>query len=340
MHVINKTPFQVATVPTVCHQDTNHLVIVIKASFDMNIAQQGLSLCNDQQDVLFEEVYWGEPGKSSLRYEADIALQKLQTDIIVNATAYAEKGTARTLDTGISIGALQKVVRVFGDRYWEKKGIGYGISHPQVFEKMPVIYENAYGGSKLDVDKGICVGDERNPVGKGYVDPAAKQPEQGQPLPNLENPVNLIRDWRDRPDPWGYGFIARHWAPRKTLTGTYDAQWSKGRSPLLPSDFDPHSYNSASQGLKAQHYFEGGEPVKLVNLSLSGPISFTLPYYRFNIESYVNNRRNQHQVVLDTILIEPDELRVYMTWRTSFQVHWNLAMIEWIKVSSPEGNLI
>jgi hypothetical protein len=205
---------------------------------------------------------------------------------------------------------------------------------------MPIMYENAYGGSFSDEEKDITNGDERNPVGKGYIQPGAKQPQPDQPLPNLENPKHLIQEWRDRPEPWGLGYIARSWAPRKDLSGTYDAQWSENRSPLLPVDFNPLSNNAASPGQTSSPYLQGGEPVKLVNLSQYGPLAFTLPFYRFNIESYVKNQRNQHQAVLDTVLIEPDKLSVCVTWRTSFQVHWNLAMIEWIKVSSPEGNLI
>lgn len=334
MHLINKTPFQVLALPTVCQNDNNHLVVIVKATFDIDTRKQFLNTSDHQQDIFLADQYWGEETDSSLRYEADIALIKPQADVAVNATAYPENGLARVVDAGISIGSMKKTVRVFGQRHWEKAGGGYHISAPQTFETMPLLYENAYGGTGSDARAdGVKIADQRNPVGKGYVAPESKFPPEDCALPNLENPDNLIRNWRDQPEPWGLGFIARHWLPRKTFTGSYDLDWEKNRNPLLPRDFKNRAHNAASFGLVAEQYLEGGEEVKLVNLSQAGPLSFILPKYGFHIESHIRNQGNRHQAVLDTVVIEPDDNRVYMTWRTSFQVHWNLSMINWIKVS-------
>lgn len=339
MHLINKTPFQVLALPAVCHEDNNHLVVVIKASFDIGNTNQSIEPSADQQEIFLADQYWGEEGVSSLRYEADVALFKLQTDVAVIATAYPENGSsAKALDVGVSVGPLRKVIRVFGQRHWEKAVSGYNISSPQAFDSMSLCYENAYGGSFYDQENDLSSGDERNPVGKGYIVPGARRSDEELTLPNLENPNNLIQSWRDQPEPWGCGFISRSWQPRKSFTGSYDSHWQKNRSPLLPRDFDNRAYNAASTGLMTTQYLHGGEQVNLVNLSQQGPLAFTLPTLQFSIESYIRNQPGKHQTVLDTVVIEPDEKRVTMTWRSSIQVHWNLAMIDWIKVTSSSGS--
>jgi hypothetical protein len=340
MHIINKTPFQVLALPTVCHEDKNHLLVIIKASFEFNAGNSGVSLCDKQLDIFLEDKYWGEEGESSLRYEADMALVKPKTDVIVNGNAYSGNKPVRALDVGIQVGSLNKVIRVFGNRYWVKSGSAYQITGPEPFEVMPMTYENAYGGRVKDEEAGITHGDERNPVGKGFILPSLNRPESGLPLPNLENPAQLITNWQHKPEPCGTGYIARSWLPRKILSGTYDEQWLQQRSPLMPEDFDIHSNNAASPGLQAEPYLQGGEAVKLVNLSQSGPINFTLPEFRFTIESSVQNRRSQHSSVMDTLLIEPEYMRLSMVWRVSFQIHWNPAMIDWIRVTSPERNMV
>jgi hypothetical protein len=337
MHLINNTPFQALTVPTVCQQDKNHLIVVIKASFDIEANSQVLKISDEQQEIFLADEYWGEADKSSLRYETDIALIKPQTDMVVIGSVYPANGSARVVDAGVSIGPLQKVIRVFGNRNWEKGLTGYQISSPEVFECMPLYYENAYGGSYANPHNELPISDERNPVGKGYVEKKSKYIPKEVALPNLENPSHLITDIQDQPVPWSTGFVARSWLPRRNYAGSYDVEWKKKRNPLLPVDFDERAHNAASAGLLAAQYMQGGEPVKLVNLSQDGLLVFNLPNFKFTIESYMRNQRCQHQAVLDTIVIEPDEKRVCLTWRSSFQIHWNLAMIEWIKVTSPKG---
>lgn len=337
MHLINNTPFQAVSLPAVCQQDRNHLIVVIKASFDIDTSSQVLKISDEQQEVLLADEYWGEADKSSLRYETDIALIKPQADMVVIGSAYPSNGSSRVVDAGVSIGSLQKVIRVFGNRVWSKELTGYQMSSPEIFESMPLNYENAYGGSYTNPHSKLTECDERNPVGKGYIKKKSKYIPDEFPLPNLENPNQLITNFRDQPAPWSTGFIARSWLPRRTFTGNYDAEWEKNRNPLLPVDFDDRAHNGASTGLLSTQYLQGGELVKLVNVSQDGPLAFNLPHVNFSIESYVRNKRYQHQAVLDTVIIEPDEKRVCLTWRSSFQIHWNLAMIEWIKISSAIG---
>lgn len=332
MHLINQTPFQMLAVPMTCQQDRNHLVIVVKATFDIEANRQ-LKISDVQQQLHLTDSYWGEAGQSSLRYETDLARIKPQADVAVIGSVYPAKGSATVVDSQVTFGSLRKTIRVFGDRYWEKRGSDYKATRPAAFESMPLNYENAYGGSYTNPHSELRTCDERNPTGKGYIEKGAEHIPDGCALPNLENPAGLITHVNDQPAPWSTGFVAKSWLPRRSLTGSYDSVWERDRNPLVPEDFDDRAHNAASAGLLVAQFPQGGERVELVNMSQQGPLSFNLPAARFKIESAVRGQRQQHQSVLDTITIEPDNNCVCCTWRSSFNIHWNLSMIEWIKVS-------
>lgn len=182
---------------------------------------------------------------------------------------------------------------------------------------MPVMYENAYGGIDHTVeDETVTAYDERNPVGKGFISRKGK-PEQGIALPNLEDPRQLIQDWKDQPPPAGFGFIGRSWQPRIALAGTYDEQWKKQRMPLLPLDFDDRYFNGAHADLISENLLRGGERVTLSHLSPSGQQAFDLPVWSEPVTFFIKDRKERVPPVLDTVIIEPDSNRVLMTWRAS-----------------------
>lgn len=151
-------------------------------------------------------------------------------------------------------------------------------------------------------------------------------------MPNIESPDQLITDIRQRPEPAGFGFIARNWQPRCLLMGTYDETWEKQRNPLLPEDFDPACYAAANAGLRADHYFAGGEAVTITNVSDDGLMNFTIPENTIKVVSYIDQSRVEHDTVMDTVIIEPHRKRVVLTWRVAIPCHWNLSKVEWLKV--------
>ncbi len=76
---------------------------------------------------------------------------------------------------------------------------------------MPLVYERAYGGvdaKSEDYDKDW---DWRNPVGTGYA--ISSHNAAGLCLPNIEDPNDLIRSWKDRPAPAGFGPVASRQRP-------------------------------------------------------------------------------------------------------------------------------
>jgi hypothetical protein len=191
------------------------------------------------------------------------------------------------------------------------------MTSPEPFEKIPLIYERAFGGwdrSHADPDKHTF--ESRNPVGTGFRSKHGKW-EDGIRLPNLEDPKNPTRNYGDAPPPAGFGFTSPDWQPRASFAGTYDNKWMNERMPLLPLDFDRRFFNAASPGLIAPGYLKGDEAVSIENASPSGTISFNLPGVpppecRVQL---VRNRDERVQTNLDTIIINTDENVVLLIWR-------------------------
>ena len=226
-------------------------LVAVKGTF--LVSEEGtLVVAPRQQPVRLAPVYVGEPGASSLRYDIDLVYKKPATDILVHGNAHATKGsTVTSTNVGFRVGNITKELIVFGDRVWKSTALGLVMTDPEPFERLPVIWERAYGGS---ADRERKVWDIRNPVGTGFISRRADAP--GTKLPNVEHPDSLIRAWDDRPVPAGFGPIDRHWSQRAKYAGTYDAAWEDHRKPTsaerLRRPLSPmRSNGSAGKGLFA-----------------------------------------------------------------------------------------
>jgi hypothetical protein len=293
-------------------------VSVVKATYAI---QKDTSLIIAEKPVPLNTAgeYWGDPEKSSYKYEPEIAFCKSATDVILIGHAHAPKRDVTTVDVSLRVGPIAKVVRVMGDRHWVKR---FGMTFktkPEPFERIPLIYERAFGGwdhSHPNPEQHSF--EPRNPVGTGFRAKRGKF-ERRIRLPNLEDPRRPLKRYRDRPPPAGFGFISPHWQPRAALAGTYDEAWTKQRMPLLPTDFDRKFFNAAPSDQIAPGYLKGDEPVVILNASPSGRISFNLPGVpppQCRVE--LQGRRDQHlQTQLDTVIINTDENLLFLIWRTN-----------------------
>jgi hypothetical protein len=332
LQLVNITPFLAERVVQL-DQDGNQIwAVVIKATYLIN-GQGELELRAEQEPVCLVPRYSGEPGKSSLLRECEAVFEHPGTDIILNATAYAPRRIpTQVLDVVISVGQIQKTLRVFGDRYWKSGLYRPRVTNPEFFTEMPIIYENAFGGADgVDQESEKAVVETRNPIGRGMALKARHL--VGQRLPNIEDPNALIQSWKSRPYPAGLGAIPSNWSPRKEYAGTLDETWRRERAPLWPVDYDPRHHQSAHPALVSAEPLRGGERVNLTHLSPDSPLSFRLPRVRFIVDTYLARTRLRQTVQLDRVIIEPDERKVLMVWRSSLNCRSQARRIEKTVVS-------
>lgn len=312
----NKTACEYATLFANDEQFNPLVTLIIKATFDILPSGQ-VKFAKKQIPVDLKGKHLGDPETSSYLYEPECAFMKPTTDVVIVGDAVSNRGPVQHLLVEIKVGDLNKRIAVLGNRHWVKQGVGYGVSNITPFEVMPLVYENAFGGwDKRHEDPEKHGFEARNTVGKGYFRTDVEHGETPMLLPNIENPDALINDIKDKPEPVGCGFTLPHWQPRAALAGTYDENWQKNRSPLLPEDFNKSYFNAASQGLIAPKYFTGKEPVYIKNMTADGVLQFQLPGARPPVcEIELKDSIETVTTNLDTVIINTRTMQLQFIWR-------------------------
>jgi hypothetical protein len=311
----NRTPFAFETAFATDEEGHSLVLPVVKATYSLTSAAEP-ALAEKQAPPNLPGCLWGEAGKSSYKYEPEGTLAKLATDVVLIGHAHNLTGVPE-VHVRLRTGPLDKTVRVTGDRYWLQSLGTIFMTSPEPFEKIPLLYERAFGGwdrSHPDPDKHAF--EPRNPVGTGFRSKHGRF-EDGIRLPNLEDPRDLLRDYGQTVAPAGFGFTSPDWQSRAKFAGTYDKQWMKERMPLLPKDFDRRFFNAASPGLIAPGYLKGKEPVSIENASPRGTLSFHLPGVPPpGCRVQLTGRRDALvETNLDTVIINTDEDLLILIWR-------------------------
>ncbi|RYY74921.1 MAG: DUF2169 domain-containing protein [Gammaproteobacteria bacterium] len=322
----NNTPFAANYIVLPNAQGIDTIYVNVKASFNLG---KSWTLCDEQTQPFFEDVYWGEPGFSSIKFPTSAHQGKPTTDIGLLATACApDYKSVRHLDVSARIGGNQKTLRVFGDRVWDRGRI----SSATEFVQMPIGYENAFGGQYWENNQLLAI-ESRNPLGKGFKGMRPEEKMDGQMLPNIEDHAQLISNVNDSPAPAGFGFIAPNWHPRFLYAGTYDEQWKQNRAPYLPLDYQPRFQNSAHPDLISSGYLTGGEAVNLTNMHPGGPIEFIIPQIVLSGKIQFHGQISQSlQFVMETLVIDVDNERLTLDWKTSCQCNNSLPLLRSITI--------
>lgn len=336
LQVDNQTPFTASLSVFPDARGVETAYAVVKATFVLGAAEPALA--EPQLPLLAADVFWGDPQHSSLRAAGEFALLKPATDVLLVGRAVAQAPGTRVADVSLRVGPVHKTVRVFGERHWEGSGSGMKPSPPQPFERVPLVWELAFGGIAPEVagqDPAQREHDPRNPVGRGIAgDQWSKL--KGQPVPSLEDPAALIRTAADWPPPACFGPVAPTWMPRRRYAGTYDAAWTRERAPYLPTDFDPRYFQLAPAGLVAPGFLQGGEPVELNGFTLGGPLRFMLPSIHLHVEFRFDGKPMPQPAQLETVLFEPDLGRFQMLWRAAQPVDKKLLKLSELRLRCDE----
>jgi hypothetical protein len=335
----NHSPFEATLGLFPNEQGVDSVYVVVKATFDIG---PKLSIAEKQVPIVLADEYWGEPAQSSIKYASEVHLTKPSTDVVlVGRACVPDDRKATQLDVRLAVAERQKALRVFGNRVWRHGQA----SSPEPFSYVPIVYEYAFGGiHEIDPENGKFLAEARNPIGCGFKGKRSSGELNGTPLPNVEDPRCLITSAGDKAVPAGYGFIAPTWQPRISFAGTYDETWQKKRAPYLPHDFDSRFFNAASPELVFDRYLQGGEPVMIDNLGPHGPVRINLPICKLNVAIRIAGKVEPSQMNLETVLVEPEQPRLCMTWRGSATCDKKMLKVEQIDVQLnsiefPEGGV-
>lgn len=322
----NHSPFAANMAMFPNEQGVDTLYLVVKAGFRIG---QKWTLLEDQVAPFEEDEYWGEPAETSIKSASDMHLGKPSTDIIVTGHACAPEGKrCSRLDVRVSAGKVGKSIRVYGDRQWQN-GM---MTTPIPFKTMPMVYEKAFGGVEKKEGE-VIDADPRNPVGTGFAGTRKNGEMNGCPLPNLENPGQMIQALTDRPQPACFSYLSPAWQPRVDYTGTYDQAWQKNRAPYLPEDFDKRFFNMAHPDLVYPGFMQGGEPVSVSGMHPGGKLSFSLPHIKLSASIKIADRVESPPFNLETLLIEPNQLQLFMVMRAALRCDKEMLKISQVNIN-------
>jgi hypothetical protein len=294
-----------------------------------------------QMDRYYED---GNPEWATVQYETDFAAFKLATDVVVIGRAMTPAGIpVPQLDVSVELADWRKTLRIFGDRHClYRSQASPAFSDPVPFTEMPIRYERAYGGKDAKSDPQAPFYYPRNLNGVGVALKNARDSIDGLPLPNIEDPADLLSPdrvvigepdrWSRQPLPDGLGWFQRTWYPRCSFVGAIPPyvdvdtvlreeelglvpkhQIALSRQFKLPS-FDVHFNTGASRGL-ALPYLSGNETVRLKNLTPDGSLFFQLPGDTPRMMLDIGLGENVLSSVLHTVCIRLAEMQVDLVWR-------------------------
>jgi len=322
MNIVNNTPYNATAFVLMDNIGAENLLIVIKGTW--TIEKNGkLTVAEQQMPIITEPLYFGEPGESSLIYDTDVVMEKPGTDCVLLGHAYAPAPRLPFVDVTFAVGPIKKQLRVFGERRWAKNRIGMAsILKMSPIEKVALTWENAFGGSDTSCQDSskheFCL---ENPVGIGFMAAKTNINFDGQLLPYIENPADLIEKPGQRTKPAGFAMVAPYWQPRAGFTGTYDDNWRNNINPLPPEDFDLRFNSCAAPGLCTPKHLSGTEQVFVEGATAQGPLRFDLPGVTPQAAVRFSKREESLFLKLDTVIVEPDEARLVLVWRGALNIH-------------------
>ncbi len=259
------------------------------------------------------DAHWDDDPSASPRLEGDLALVKPRGECMLAGTCHAPHGAPATVvHVRFRVGRVDRALAVIGDRHWTSGGALVG---PAPFTQMPLRWERAFGGPSF----------AENPAGCG-IDPVDTPQGRVVLLPNLEDPLALIRSPGARPPPAHLGPLHRMWRARLRHAGTYDDAWRRARWPWYPADFSPAYFNAAPAEQQIDGYWQGDERIVLRGLHPTlAEVDTRLPGRR--VRAFVDRRGADGQrwftelaMRLDTITVDADKEQVYCLWRGSIDV--------------------
>jgi len=328
---VNLTPFAGAIGVAQDLDGRELAVAVLKATFRFGARGEVAPAPPEaQRPVARADAHLGDPGLTGLTVATDVSPPKPGTDVAVAGHAYGRG--KKEIEAGFRIGKLEKIVAVSGPRVWVATR-PVTVAGPVAFEKIPLQYEQAFGGA-YDDPEGRRVSYTENPAGVGF----ARAVVDRAPLPSIEHPNGRFRSPKDRPSPAGLGFIPPGWKRRARFAGTFDDAWERSRRPLLPADLDERFWNTVPQDQVLQPKLAGGETLVLLNVHPEAPtVALVVPRLAFTAAFRLKGTETVLPMTADTLLVEPDEGRFSIAFRAVLVVGDDLRRLEAVVFKASRG---
>ncbi len=303
MDLTNHTILPAALYRGALEGDVLFASLVVRATYDLVGHQPRLS----------EEQAWplsGAPWECEYGpMDGDEVFYKGGVDLFVFGHARAPRSIKTTQgEVMIEVGeSFKRRIAVFGDRVWVKQGRRLVPSEPRPFEEIPLTPQFAFGG-KDEWDE-LDIPFAPNPDGRGFF--LEQDRAEGQPLPNLEDPDRLIRNWDDQPDPVGTVPCSMQ-NPLRVKNGMeVDDQ---GNLQTLK----PVLFNAAYPNMIVDRVAPG-DPIRVSGVTGDGPFECRVPTPCPSVRLQFDDEVIDRALAIDQVGLEIDKQRIFVTYRYPFR---------------------
>jgi hypothetical protein len=201
------------------------------------------------------------------------------------------------------IGSWSSYAIVHGDRSWKRSMLRWGSTNARPFSEMPVSWSTAFGGVARQNDTPIP--HDANPRGKGYI--IDTDGIDGTPLPNIEDPEDLLEYPGQRVRPFGFAPLPCSSALR--IESALDDSTIAGVNLAI--------YNVAPPQHRVSE-LRGGERCELQGWVGATSEVFELPVESFVVELAIENRSYEVWPRLDTVCVFTTQRQLVLTQRATF----------------------
>jgi hypothetical protein len=327
VELINQTPYAAERAITMNRDAAEILIVAVKGTWNFTRGGE-MELAEIQAPIGMMDEYAGDPAETSIVSEFELGLPKPSTNVVLLGSARPERRGVREMPVTLHVGPIRKTAMVTGRRRWLNSFGFPRASKPEPIDELALVWENSYGGSDLEAK----AWEPLNPVGRGFRGKKSKLPVKDAELPNVEHPKQRLTKPTGKSIPWGFGFVAPFWEPRRSRAGTYDDAWMKDRAPLLPEDFQDTFHHSVSDDQVVPRRFRGDEEIEVVNVRRAGPLRGRVPR-GFPVASVLfGGSLAGLPLPLDTVIVDADAEELRLVWKGALNVHRRSLKIQAIKV--------
>jgi hypothetical protein len=283
------------------------VTVVAKASFSLTPGAE-MARC-EPQPIIGAELHYGNNPVRSVRFTPDLAPRLNRADVLFTGHGHAPSGAPAVL------GAARLVV--FAGE-WAVLDKTILLQDPRGFQRIPLVYERAFGGSTV----------LENPLGIGG------DADGGEPTL-----VDIIAPRR----PIGFGPIARAWPARKRLLGKTQRRVLEGAVAEIPAGFDWSYFQSAPRDQQIDA-LRGDETIALFGLHPTLPVLVArLPRVRgrarlHHLTGSGIPEGHPLDLTLDTLRIDGDEERCTVVCRGAFEIATEAALGEMLILAGVEAS--
>lgn len=255
-------------------------------------------------------------------------------EVMLLGHAYAGRGrSAREIEVRLTVGHERRALWVSGDRTWVRRfGRAPVFTTPLPFERMPLDYEHAFGGTaavELDTNSQLDVSHPINPRGRGF-DASAfldglegwlgaprgypRLTDDSRALPNVEHPETRITRWDDAPEPAGFAPGAADIAVQHLARVRRGAAAAEPTSTPDPDELFYRAHSDLVIELPP-----AGAGVRLENLCADQrAIEFALPDLSVIADYIIYGRQGQRELRPYALVLLPDESGFYICYGAAF----------------------